>query len=426
MKDYYYILGLSDQASKDAIREAYKKLSKKFHPDLNDDDKFFEDRFKEIQEAYEVLSDDAKRRNYDLRRKPIDPATTAKKSPVSDNTTGFNSKEKQPKQGQRTSLRKPLVAIAGIVVFTGLLFLIFKISGGNPVVDKSLSTAKHTDICNCKISITPNNFGVKIGSYRDIILDANFDNDSLIGNVDSIVVQESKKNRRSDENAEETSNVYTDFYSHNKITGTTDKGISSRWQRSEKSKRNVFFYNNNNIVKQVKKSADYDSVTLSYEYLNCRNGLSKIDVYNKAGENVGECRIWYNDTAPVVNISIDEKGSSGSVNDRVNIANYRIEFDGNCEIQKIKEVCFYDGYRSAKTEAKETIYNERGLIIEEKHLSIHSGSEKLPVFYDGDDDKNISSIEHYDYQYDKTGNWIVKTIDKDRFIKRTIYYHNPH
>ncbi|MGE5436290.1 MAG: J domain-containing protein [Syntrophothermus sp.] len=65
MKDYYYILGLDKNAKLDDIRTAYRKLSKKFHPDLNDGDKYFENRFKEILEAYGVLSDPDKKIKYD-------------------------------------------------------------------------------------------------------------------------------------------------------------------------------------------------------------------------------------------------------------------------------------------------------------------------------------------------------------------------
>ncbi len=65
MKNYYYILGISQTSSYDEVKKAYRKLSMKFHPDKNDGDKFFEERFKEIQEAYDVLSNDHKRKNYD-------------------------------------------------------------------------------------------------------------------------------------------------------------------------------------------------------------------------------------------------------------------------------------------------------------------------------------------------------------------------
>lgn len=67
-KDYYRILGVSDIATQQEIKAAYKKLSKKFHPDLNEGDKFFEEKFKEIQEAYEILSNGATRKQYDFNR----------------------------------------------------------------------------------------------------------------------------------------------------------------------------------------------------------------------------------------------------------------------------------------------------------------------------------------------------------------------
>ena len=64
MKDYYYILGVKSNATSNAIKVAYRKLSLRFHPDVTGGDKFLEERFKEICEAYEILSDDNKRRVY--------------------------------------------------------------------------------------------------------------------------------------------------------------------------------------------------------------------------------------------------------------------------------------------------------------------------------------------------------------------------
>jgi molecular chaperone DnaJ len=65
-RDYYDILGVSRQATPDELKAAYKNLAKKHHPDLNPGDKRAEERFKEISEAYAVLSDTGKRRQYDL------------------------------------------------------------------------------------------------------------------------------------------------------------------------------------------------------------------------------------------------------------------------------------------------------------------------------------------------------------------------
>src|SRR4029453_1786537 len=64
-RDYYEILGVDRKASADDIKKAHRKLVRKYHPDVNKDNKQAEERFKEAQEAYDVLSDPGKRRNYD-------------------------------------------------------------------------------------------------------------------------------------------------------------------------------------------------------------------------------------------------------------------------------------------------------------------------------------------------------------------------
>ncbi|BAY52300.1 heat shock protein DnaJ [Thermostichus vulcanus NIES-2134] len=64
-KDYYQILGVSKNATEAEIRQAFRRLARKYHPDLNPGDKEAEARFKEINEAHEVLSDPQKRRKYD-------------------------------------------------------------------------------------------------------------------------------------------------------------------------------------------------------------------------------------------------------------------------------------------------------------------------------------------------------------------------
>ena len=64
-RDYYEVLGLSRSASPEEVKKAYRKLALKHHPDKNQNDKASEEKFKEISEAYDMLSDTKKRQMYD-------------------------------------------------------------------------------------------------------------------------------------------------------------------------------------------------------------------------------------------------------------------------------------------------------------------------------------------------------------------------
>jgi molecular chaperone DnaJ len=71
-KDYYKVLGVSKDATKEQIKKAYRKLAQKYHPDANKGDSSAEARFKEISEAHSILSNDTKRREYDQMRSLIE------------------------------------------------------------------------------------------------------------------------------------------------------------------------------------------------------------------------------------------------------------------------------------------------------------------------------------------------------------------
>lgn len=75
--DYYRILGISEQADEEQIKQAYRKLAKKYHPDLNPDNPEAEAKFKDVVEAYETLGDAEKRKKYDLKRNKTGERSTA-------------------------------------------------------------------------------------------------------------------------------------------------------------------------------------------------------------------------------------------------------------------------------------------------------------------------------------------------------------
>ena len=92
-KDYYKILGVDKKASNDEIKKAYRKLARKYHPDVNPDNKEAERKFKEINEANEVLSDPKKRKKYDTYG--MDWAKVSDEQHEAWNKSGGYSRQKQ-------------------------------------------------------------------------------------------------------------------------------------------------------------------------------------------------------------------------------------------------------------------------------------------------------------------------------------------
>jgi DnaJ-class molecular chaperone len=71
-KDFYQVLGVGKEAAADAIKRAYRKLAQKYHPDANAGDPAAEERFKQVSEAYAVLSDGEQRKEYDELRRLVE------------------------------------------------------------------------------------------------------------------------------------------------------------------------------------------------------------------------------------------------------------------------------------------------------------------------------------------------------------------
>src|SRR3954465_4349190 len=95
-RDYYDLLGVSRSASEKDIRQGYRKLPRQYHPDLNPNDKQSETKFKEIGQAYEVLSDADKRKQYDRWGHDFEKIEQARKAgagagaPTGGRTGGFS------------------------------------------------------------------------------------------------------------------------------------------------------------------------------------------------------------------------------------------------------------------------------------------------------------------------------------------------
>jgi curved DNA-binding protein CbpA len=117
MSDYYKVLGLKPGASQEEIKTAYRKLSKKFHPDLNDGDNFFEDRFKEIQEAYENLVDNNIKSDTGFTAKNHSEQNYSRQQEKYAKTeeSDFSSVQKPTKTGKKVFMTIAIIALIVIV-----------------------------------------------------------------------------------------------------------------------------------------------------------------------------------------------------------------------------------------------------------------------------------------------------------------------
>ena len=113
-KDYYQILGLQRDASSEDIRKAYRTYAAKFHPDKHEGDAFFEERFKEVKEAYETLFDVEKRMRYDIKK-------FGKSKAVS--RTGPNDLDHAAETTRRPK-RKFMIDVSHIDIYFTLFYLI--------------------------------------------------------------------------------------------------------------------------------------------------------------------------------------------------------------------------------------------------------------------------------------------------------------
>lgn len=94
MKDYYKILGVSETSSKDEIKKAFRSLAKKYHPDRNGNDENAIKKFQEVNEAYEVLSNEDSKKSYDEKKTNFKNAHNKKNENSKNNKTDNDFSEK--------------------------------------------------------------------------------------------------------------------------------------------------------------------------------------------------------------------------------------------------------------------------------------------------------------------------------------------
>ena len=87
-RDLYKLLGVPRESSQDDIRKAHRRLVRRYHPDANPGDRLAEERFKEIQQAYEILSNAEKRREYDRKLRASSKRSPGKPRPRAGGRTG--------------------------------------------------------------------------------------------------------------------------------------------------------------------------------------------------------------------------------------------------------------------------------------------------------------------------------------------------
>ncbi|WP_311320121.1 DnaJ domain-containing protein [Capnocytophaga sputigena] len=109
VKDYYQVLGLTPEAPTEEIRTAYRKLAKANHPDKHKGDPIYVEKFKDIQEAYDVLSDSYKRKEYDdqLARQNSYNKKNSKKEQAANKKSSKSSNDNAQQQPQTEQSQQP-------------------------------------------------------------------------------------------------------------------------------------------------------------------------------------------------------------------------------------------------------------------------------------------------------------------------------
>lgn len=221
MRDYYYILGISENANNSEIKTAYRKLSLKFHPDKNNGEKYFEERFKEIQDAYEILSDSIKRKNYNIELNRYRSSRTNKnkeedelKRKYSEELRRKEEEIRNEYQAKEKKLKEEFEKIKAksknnninlsfrlifIILFVSslILFQIYKHFNKSEIIQNK----EHEDLINFSdYQIRQNNDDKNIESKSDVVAKANEKNETFEINSFELTKEQLEKYYRDGKN----------------------------------------------------------------------------------------------------------------------------------------------------------------------------------------------------------------------------------
>ena len=136
MKNFYQILGVAPTATQDEIKKAYRFRASKFHPDKHQGDKFFEEEFKELKNAYDILSDSTKRERYDQQFNKTEKEQTNQKTKEDHQNENVYSEPKKAEEAEPAANSN----FTYLFVIGALIFIIFLIVGLNSGKDTSSPT----------------------------------------------------------------------------------------------------------------------------------------------------------------------------------------------------------------------------------------------------------------------------------------------
>jgi curved DNA-binding protein CbpA len=338
MTNYYKILGVHDFASNSEIKTAYRKLSKKFHPDVNQGDKFFEERFKEIQSAYEFLCDSIKRQRLDEFLKQAERKdqyqSQENKSDKSQNreepksrsqnthSTTSNSENKKDNVGQnpQTSEKKKSgnISFILVVITAAIFFGIYKIASNKSSQDTSFNNQNTTN----SSSYTPST--EQYNNYQPSINQENYDENSVELNG--------------------STKAYGSFsIGSNKHEVLNIQGNPTRTMKLEALNKEIWSYGNSSVTfsnGKVSEYSDFDN-NLKVQY-SAGNEVSQSDNFSRSGNfSIGSdksevLRIQGNPTRTMkleaLNKEIWSYGNSSVTFSNGKVSEYS-DFDNNLKVQ---------------------------------------------------------------------------------------------